>query len=554
MSAFMWRPFVVMALAMLTAFAPASANAAFGDLDASFGIGGKQREVKGGIAGQSQIRAQLDGRILFAGASDLFHLDAISRRLSDGSPDTKFGTGGFLRPPDKHVVADFELLADHRIAVLYSAPNRDGVLGMYHPSGDLQWMIDFAQTPKFQPASLAVQGSALLVSGSLPPWAVGIVRVTDSGALDHAFGKSGRVTIDGVVGGGPGYSAIEVGPDMSILLGLDRLTTDGGGQRIARFDANGTLDPSFAIVGLLGWLNQHAAVGVRDLAVSPSGSLVAVLRFGLSGKRGSFSMWDQVVHVTSAGAPIALAPGSSFAASSFAFTAGLTDVAAMPGSGFAIAQRKQVSVLTEDRRLDSRFGLNGRSSIAVGSLNAWTSIDIAPDGKLVVGGAYNGRSGKSTINDRSTIARLLGISGGVAAPQSGLATVFDPVYWLGKRRAPKLLKIQGVAKPVGDLRGVGIAIRRVDKPLLRRGGCRWVTRGGRSTRVVRKRSTGCKRPVFMPALLEANGEWTFRFKRRLTAGSYEVHVRATKSDGTFNALNHDSDAFATFKVKKYRRR
>src|SRR6186997_2673703 len=68
-------------------------HAAPGDLDASFGTGGKVTTPigNGNLYGNSVVM-QSDGKIVVAGHSDSDF--ALVRYNTNGSPDTNFGTGG----------------------------------------------------------------------------------------------------------------------------------------------------------------------------------------------------------------------------------------------------------------------------------------------------------------------------------------------------------------------------------------------------------------------------------------------------------------------------
>ena len=82
-------------LLVLVAFSP-PANAAQGDLDPSFGVGGKVVSNFGtGLDAASAVAVQPDGKIVIAGSA--FNGDfLVARYAPDGILDPSFGTGGLV--------------------------------------------------------------------------------------------------------------------------------------------------------------------------------------------------------------------------------------------------------------------------------------------------------------------------------------------------------------------------------------------------------------------------------------------------------------------------
>jgi uncharacterized delta-60 repeat protein len=83
---------IMLVVLVASLLATASAQAAPGDLDTSFGIGGKQTTDFGGGAGATSVAVQSDGKIVVVGGtgSDF----ALARYNTDGSLDTTFSGDG----------------------------------------------------------------------------------------------------------------------------------------------------------------------------------------------------------------------------------------------------------------------------------------------------------------------------------------------------------------------------------------------------------------------------------------------------------------------------
>jgi uncharacterized delta-60 repeat protein len=193
-------------------------QAAEGDLDATFGSGGKvftNFSVNNDDYGFA-IALQPNGRIVVAGQSGVYPLfhSALARYTSSGELDQSFGTGGKV------------------IAALDS--DGDGL------------------------SALALQPNGKIVAaGSLinDNWTTAflVARFNSDGGLDQTFGNQG-VTVTGFGDGSTAAHAVVLQPDGKIIL----VGVSGAGPyselndfALARYDANGSLDPTFGNGGKL---------------------------------------------------------------------------------------------------------------------------------------------------------------------------------------------------------------------------------------------------------------------------------------------------------------
>jgi uncharacterized delta-60 repeat protein len=269
-----------------------------GTLDTSFGTGGK---VTTDFVGEffssndlaTALAVQADGRLVAAGFTDT-GLFALARYNSDGSLDSTFGTGGqvttriadFARAFALAVQPDGKLVAAGWAAGP-STGSRDFALARYNPDGTLdstfgtggQVTTDFGAGQVDEAHTLIVQGSQLVAAGTGSSLASGfdfaLARYNSDGTLDPGFGTGGTVTTDM----GVGFNLDEVrGLVMqgSKLVALGATYTGSSWDYgLARYRANGTLDPSFGTRGKVITDFAGGTDSAYALAMQADGKLVA---------------------------------------------------------------------------------------------------------------------------------------------------------------------------------------------------------------------------------------------------------------------------------------
>jgi uncharacterized delta-60 repeat protein len=95
-------PKAVVALAACLAIHATPALAEPGDLDPTFGTGGKATMNFDKYAEGVSMALQSDGKIVVAGTAEYLNDDfAVVRYNTDGSPDGTFGSGGKVTTPSK---------------------------------------------------------------------------------------------------------------------------------------------------------------------------------------------------------------------------------------------------------------------------------------------------------------------------------------------------------------------------------------------------------------------------------------------------------------------
>ena len=331
---------------------PAAGRANPGDLDPTFGIGGKVTTGIGTDDYGYAVAIQADGKLVVAGETNngINYDVALVRYNANGTLDATFGTGGKVTTAvgtsDEAAYA-LAIQADGKLVVAgetFNGSTWDFALVRYNANGTLD--ATFGTGGKVTTAvgtsdeaayALAIQADGKLVAAGETDvgsnnYDFALVRYNANGALDPTFGTGGKVTTaigtrDDVA------SAVAVQADGKLVAAGD--TGDGGNNyfALARYNANGTLDATFGTGGKV-----TTAIGTLDyayaLAVRPDGKLVAA--------------------------------GETFNGST-------TD--------FALAR------YNANGTLDPTFGTNGMVKTAIGTRDdAASALAIQADGKLVAAG------------------------------------------------------------------------------------------------------------------------------------------------------------------------
>ncbi len=211
-----------------------------GEIDFSFGIGGRITDT---FMAATEIAIQGDNKIVIAG----FGQSDVARFHANGTLDTSFGNGGKA-----------EGLIATILGIAIQADGKILVAGFHGSDASINF---------------------------------GIARYNTNGTPDTSFGNGGKVTTD-FFGLHDEAAAIAVQSDGRIVVGgsatINQSATDFA---LARYTANGTLDPTF---GVGGKLNTHLFIDpdfsenfeeIRDLAIQPDGRIVAV---GITNERSAY--------------------------------------------------------------------------------------------------------------------------------------------------------------------------------------------------------------------------------------------------------------------------
>ena len=317
------------------------------------------------------IAQQPDGKIIavgdFSAAGNLTRY-SVARFNQDGSLDAGFNQD--ITPAAIGMTRQLVLLADGKILIASAS-------GLLRLNADGTKDASFMRTFDFSFNSDLV----VLPDGKILFARFGaIVRLQPNGAADNTFSQP---NVGGLV------SAMSVQPDGKIVIGGSFTQVNGVGRgRIARLNADGTLDATFGVpIGLDNTVN--------DIDSQADGKVVAA---------GAFTLFNGNVSRPY----IARFNSNGTLDETFATTANnqLFAVKVQPdgkillGGSFTQingAARNRYARLNADGNLDGSFG------VPTGANNTVYKIALQTDGKILLGGAFSRVNNVSAVG----IARLL---------------------------------------------------------------------------------------------------------------------------------------------------
>ncbi len=401
---------------------PRTASAAAGDLDPTFGNGGKViTDFNGGSGRASALVIQPDGKIIAAGgASDGVNAGfALTRYHSNGNLDMSFGIGGKVITAFNlgTGITDIALQSDGKIVAVgttfnfstqtdfaLARYNSDGSLDMTFGSGgkvvtDLFNQHNYISSVLLQPDSkIVVVGGGKLPNSQYEDFV--IVRYNADGSFDNDFGIGGKVFTD-FFGGYDVAQAVILQPDGKILATGNAFTytyaSDNFG--LARYNTDGSLDVSFGSGGKVLTTfprNDNATFGRKDavaydISLEPNGKIIAagsagerwldfaLARYNSDGSLDSsfgsaglvitdFSGYNEEIRA------VKVQQDGKIIAAGFALNLSLTDV------DFALARYNQ------NGTLDGNFGNGGKRTTDMGANDEIFDMAIHQDNKVVVAG------------------------------------------------------------------------------------------------------------------------------------------------------------------------
>ena len=390
------------------------AYAAAGDLDPTFGVGGKVTTEFSTRQGRvNTVAWQTDGKLVSAGESGASGSNpklALARYDADGSLDTTFGGDG-------EVTTDFTSKEDYALAVAIQSDgkivavgesgaggsNPKFALARYNADGSLDTSFDadgklttdfsqgedLAWTVAVQPDGKIVAGGDAL--GHNPTWA--LARYNTDGSLDTTFGGDGTVTTD-FTSYPEDLLALAIQPDGMILAaGGSGFGDPNENFVLARYGADGSLDMSFGADGKVTTsFTRHPDVafamglqadgkivvaGQASLAVRPT---FALARYNPDGSLDSSFGQDGKVTTD-------FTPGGDDGAYTMTFQADGKIVAAGQAGGKNFNWKFAVVRYNTDGSLDTSFGGDGKvTTDFTDGYEAAYGVAIEADGKIVAAG------------------------------------------------------------------------------------------------------------------------------------------------------------------------
>ena len=383
---------------LLVLACPGAARAADGDLDRSFGHGGRQVTDLGALDQATAIALAPGGKIVVAGTRMVPAKPsrdfALARYNRDGSLDRSFSGDGIQTTDiaENDLAYGVAIQRDGKIVLVGESWEVGTALARYNTNGSLDPSFGTGgiQTAGFGPArEVAIQPDGKIVTaGGSSDFAV--MRFNADGSPDAAFGAGGLLS-SGVAATGRDATSVALAPGGRIVAAGAATTTAGRGGldiAIARYKgADGSSDASFSADGKL--TAGHAGVDdyASDLTVQPDGKLIAAGQVGLDGfglfrfnpdgspdtTFGGDGLRTANVSAGNDGARgVALAPGGRI-------------VVAGDGDGFTLAR------LRSSGSLDTSFSKDGRQTTTMsGGYDVATGVAVQPDCRIVVAGEADG--------------------------------------------------------------------------------------------------------------------------------------------------------------------
>ncbi len=153
------------------------------------------------------------------------------------------------------------------LASLVVARSATAAPGDYDPTFDGDGVI--VDHGRSETTAVVIQGD-----GKILAVVSDVVRYDDTGTVDTSFGTAGHATADFGTGG-QGFTTALIAPDGKIVVAGHAVASPGTQLAIARFDATGTLDPTFGTGGkTLTDVPNGTSDDAKAIVRLPSGRLV----------------------------------------------------------------------------------------------------------------------------------------------------------------------------------------------------------------------------------------------------------------------------------------
>lgn len=411
-----------------------------GSLDTSFDSDGRVITNVGGYYDTANTVAvqPSSGEILVAGTTG--GQFALTRYNSNGSLDTSFDADGIVTTTINNygVILDMALQPDGRIvAVGYSLDENffpDFALARYNGNGSLDTSFDtdgivttsIGERDNMASAIKLQSDGKIIVAGvanTVVRKDFALARYNSNGSLDPTFDGDGIV----VSALGSGYS----GAAALALQGDGRIVAAGNANStfaVARYQTNGSLDPTFDADGKVFTNLGNGSDRAAEMALQPDGKIIVV------GSRWSGNFTDVAVvrynrdgglDPTFGNEGITITPVNNSSDNAYA-------VAVQPDGKIVVVgttlledesfSRSMFLVVryNSNGTLDTTFGTGGIVTTSIGTnfFNTASAVGIQNDGKIVVAGYSNNDFAMARYNDNGSLDTTFSGDGMVVTPIS----------------------------------------------------------------------------------------------------------------------------------------
>jgi uncharacterized delta-60 repeat protein len=376
-----------------------------GDLDATFGSGGRKTVNFGGTDAARVVLVQPNGRVVVAGGGGPASSFCIVRlRSANGTLDSTFGSGGkrvIDFGTDDESVYGAALQPDGRIVLAGDSRLQPAVVrlkanGSLDTSfdGDGRKLFSWGAIGRVTAVVVAPNGKLLLGGFSGPEGGnIQVARLNANGAFDTTFGTGGIAAVD--------FGATEFGEALARQAD-GRILVAGrsspGGAVVARLRATGALDPDF---GSGGRVTLPGGGSLSAVLVQPDRNIIVA-----GNAAGSAAM--TVTRLKPDGSLDTTFGGGGTTTVAFGSLANpLGGAVRQPDGKIVIAGYTQdgedvaVARLEADGSLDPTFGAGGKATVDFGTATFGNAVALAPNGRIVV-------AGQKTGGDDFAVARLRG--------------------------------------------------------------------------------------------------------------------------------------------------
>src|SRR5436309_4906879 len=375
------------------------AQAADGDLDPTFGIGGMvTTDLNHSTDIANAVALQADGKLVVVGQAykqnDFSDEDfVVTRYNTDGTLDTTFGRGGKVR-------TDFPGLAAVPSSVVIQPDGKIVVAGGAFPL--FTFLGDFK-----------------------------VVRYNPNGSLDRSFGSGGIVTTTFPEGSYAFDVALQ--PDGKIIAAGTVFVDFNPGDisdtdfALARYNSDGSLDTTFGNGGTVMTDYFGFEDDVFSVLIQPDGKIVAV---GSANNPATFYDFAAARYLSNGAIDTTFGVSgkvsTDFGDQNFdrARSAALQSDGKIVAAGFAISQNGvvqnfAVARYTSNGILDTTFSGDGKTQIDFGNCcQSAMKVLLQSDGKIITVGGSNGESSEddfllARLNPRGSLDATFGVGGTV---------------------------------------------------------------------------------------------------------------------------------------------